>query len=118
MSGAARKVTTGLTGLKVFEDPHVKLVHLYNRTLGVLEKMPAEAGYRVNTQAIIKNRLQLVQTEKNVSALEAKMNCGLIGEVVRQAERELHLARNMLQYKPWEPLIAQPPKRQFQWPPS
>lgn len=118
MSGAARRLTTGLTGLKVAEEPHKKLVNLYERTMRVLDKMPADAGYRVNTQAIVKNRLQLVKSDKDVISLERKINCGKIEEVIRQAERELHLARNMLQYKPWEPLIAQPPKNQFQWPPS
>lgn len=118
MSGAARRLTTGLTGLKIAEEPHKKLMNLYERTLRVLNKMPVDAGYRVNTEAVVKNRLQLVQAEKDVIALETKINCGKIEEVIRQAERELHLARNMLQYKPWEPLIAQPPKTQFLWPPN
>ncbi|XP_045166654.1 NADH dehydrogenase [ubiquinone] 1 alpha subcomplex subunit 5-like [Mercenaria mercenaria] len=117
MSGAARRLT-GLTGLKAAEEPHKKLVNLYERTLRVLSKMPSDAGYRVNTHAIVKNRLQLVQTESDLNTLERKINNGKIEEVIRQAERELHLARNMLQFKPWEPLIAQPPKNQFQWPPN
>ncbi|XP_060587215.1 probable NADH dehydrogenase [ubiquinone] 1 alpha subcomplex subunit 5 [Ruditapes philippinarum] len=116
MSGAARRVT-GLTGLKVVEEPHKKLVNLYERTLRVLGKMPADASYRVNTQAIIKQRLQLVQSESDIATLERKINNGRIEEIIRQAERELHLARNFVQYKPWEPLIAEAPKGQFQWPP-
>lgn len=56
--------------------------------------------------------------EQDVNVLERKINCGKIEEVIRQAERELHLARNMIQYKPWEPLIAEAPKNQFQWPPN
>lgn len=39
-----------------------KLANLYERTLRVLSRMPKNAAYRVNTQAIVKNRLQHVQT--------------------------------------------------------
>lgn len=33
-----------------------------------------------------------------------------------QAERELMLSRKMLQWKVWEPLIAQAPPKQWKWP--
>ncbi|KAH3777767.1 NADH dehydrogenase [ubiquinone] 1 alpha subcomplex subunit 5-like [Dreissena polymorpha] len=116
MSGAARR-KLGLTGLKPLENPHEKLTLWYERILRVLSKMPPQAAYRVNTEAIVKNRLALVKTTPDIAALEKQINCGSIEEVFRQAERELFLARNMVNYKPWESLIAQPPKNQFQWPP-
>ncbi|RUS87431.1 hypothetical protein EGW08_004806 [Elysia chlorotica] len=110
------KVTTGLTGLAVARHPHQTLKVLYNRILGQLEKMPADAGYRKHTSEIIKGRLQAVQAEANVAALEKRINCGQIEEVIKQAERELSLSRKMLEWKPWETLVAEAPKNQWKWP--
>ncbi|XP_052781423.1 NADH dehydrogenase [ubiquinone] 1 alpha subcomplex subunit 5-like [Mya arenaria] len=116
MAGAARRLPT-LTGVKPIEDAHDKLKQAYTRTLRILAKMPAGAGYRVNTEAIVKNRMAIVSSTPDLGALEKKINCGCIEEVLRQAERELFLARNMINYKPWEPLVAEAPKHQFTWPP-
>ncbi|XP_059176188.1 NADH dehydrogenase [ubiquinone] 1 alpha subcomplex subunit 5-like [Physella acuta] len=74
------KITTGLTGLAVSKHPHQSLGVLYSTILGVLQKMP-----------------------------KSKINCGQIQEVIKQAERELSLARKMLLWKPWEPLVGQAP---------
>ena len=35
---------------------------------------------------------------------------------VLQAERELLLSRKMLQWRAWEPLIAEAPQNQWKWP--
>ncbi|XP_059167039.1 NADH dehydrogenase [ubiquinone] 1 alpha subcomplex subunit 5-like [Physella acuta] len=110
------KITTGLTGLAVSKHPHQSLGVLYSQILGVLQKMPSNAGYRKHTEQIINERLSLVKSESDVSKLESKINCGQIEEVIKQAERELSLARKMLLWKPWEPLVGQAPPNQWKWP--
>jgi NADH dehydrogenase (ubiquinone) 1 alpha subcomplex subunit 5 len=55
---------------------------------------------------------------KDVKSLEAAIGNGQAEELVLQAEKELILARKMLGWKPWEPLVKQPPPTQWQWPPA
>lgn len=55
---------------------------------------------------------------KDVETLEKTINNGQAEELILQAERELVLARKMLGWKPWEPLVRQPPPTQWQWPPT
>ncbi|ESN92129.1 hypothetical protein HELRODRAFT_181748 [Helobdella robusta] len=115
MAGLLKK-TTGLTGLAVAKDPHKSLVILYDKLLAVLQKMPASAGYRQKTQIIIQDRLAAVHSEPNIAKLEAKINGGMAEELIVQAEKELTLARKMLEWKPWEGPVKEPPHNQWKWP--
>ncbi|KAI6079130.1 NADH dehydrogenase [ubiquinone] 1 alpha subcomplex subunit 5 isoform X1 [Aix galericulata] len=115
MAGALRK-TTGLVGLAVAENPHERLRILYTKILGVLQNIPKDAAYRKYTEQIVNQRLNLVQTETDVQKLQDKLNSGQIEEVIVQAENELSLSRKMLQWKPWEPLVEEPPSNQWRWP--
>uniref|UniRef100_UPI001E1B1A05 NADH dehydrogenase [ubiquinone] 1 alpha subcomplex subunit 5-like n=1 Tax=Jaculus jaculus TaxID=51337 RepID=UPI001E1B1A05 len=51
----------------------------------------------------------------DVKKLEDQLQGGQI-EVILQAEKELSLARKLLQWKPWEPLVEKPPAKQWKWP--
>ena len=115
MAGVLKKAT-GLTGLAVATDAHKTLSVLYNKILKTLQKMPNDAAYRKNTEVIINERLAVIQSDKTVAGVEQKINCGQIEEVILQAERELSLSRQMLQWKPWEPLIEDAPQNQWKWP--
>lgn len=48
------------------------------------------------------------------SLISATLNTILVP--ISQASRELSLARKMLSWQPWEPLIEQAPKDQWKWP--
>lgn len=37
-------------------------------------------------------------------------------ELIDQAERELQLVGKMEEWSPWEPLVADPPPGQWNWP--
>uniref|UniRef100_A0A8C4KGB6 NADH dehydrogenase [ubiquinone] 1 alpha subcomplex subunit 5 n=1 Tax=Dromaius novaehollandiae TaxID=8790 RepID=A0A8C4KGB6_DRONO len=108
--------TTGLVGLAVAENPHERLRILYTKILAVLQNIPKDAAYRKYTEQIVNQRINLVQTETDVQKLQDKLNSGHIEEVIVQAENELSLARKMIQWKPWEPLVDEPPSDQWRWP--
>uniref|UniRef100_A0A8D2B3Y8 NADH dehydrogenase [ubiquinone] 1 alpha subcomplex subunit 5 n=1 Tax=Sciurus vulgaris TaxID=55149 RepID=A0A8D2B3Y8_SCIVU len=115
MAGVLKK-TTGLVGLAVSENPHERLRILYAKILDVLEHIPKNAAYRKYTEQITNEKLGMVKAESDVKKLEDQLQLGQIEEVILQAENELSLARKMLQWKPWEPLVEEPPANQWKWP--
>ncbi|XP_050310562.1 NADH dehydrogenase [ubiquinone] 1 alpha subcomplex subunit 5 [Anthonomus grandis grandis] len=117
MSGALKK-TTGLTGLAVSTNPHHTLGVLYGKILRTLQKMPESAAYRRHTEAVIQERTEILRATPCVEEAEKKINCGQLEEVIVQAENELQLARKMLTWKPWEPLVKAAPAEQWAWPPA
>ncbi|XP_072003118.1 NADH dehydrogenase [ubiquinone] 1 alpha subcomplex subunit 5 [Engystomops pustulosus] len=115
MAGVLKK-TTGLVGLAVAQNPHERLRILYTKILTTLQTIPKDAAYRKYTEQIVNDRFSAVKTESNIEKLEEKINCGQIEEVIVQAENELYLARQMAEWKPWEPLVEEPPANQWKWP--
>ncbi|XP_047418489.1 NADH dehydrogenase [ubiquinone] 1 alpha subcomplex subunit 5 [Sciurus carolinensis] len=115
MAGVLKK-TTGLVGLAVCENPHERLRILYTKILDVLEHIPKNAAYRKYTEQITNEKLGMIKAESDVKKLEDQLQLGQIEEVILQAENELSLARKMLQWKPWEPLVEEPPANQWKWP--
>ncbi|XP_073920303.1 NADH dehydrogenase [ubiquinone] 1 alpha subcomplex subunit 5 isoform X1 [Castor canadensis] len=115
MAGLLKK-TTGLTGLAVSDSPHERLRILYAKILDVLNQFPKNVAYRKYTEQITNEKLGMVEVEPDVKKLEDQLQGGQIEEVIRQAENELSLAKKMLQWKPWEPLVEEPPANQWKWP--
>ncbi|KAJ8006765.1 hypothetical protein DPEC_G00110610 [Dallia pectoralis] len=115
MAGVLKK-TTGLVGLAVSNNPRERLRILYSKILTALQVIPQDAAYRKYTEQLVNERFDLVKTELDVEKLEKKINSGQIEEVIHQAECELALSRKMADWKPWEPLIEEPPVNQWKWP--
>ncbi|KAM5255966.1 NADH dehydrogenase [ubiquinone] 1 alpha subcomplex subunit 5 isoform 1-T1 [Ctenodactylus gundi] len=115
MAGVLKK-TTGLVGLAVCETPHERLRILYTKILDTLDQIPKNAAYRKYTEQITNEKLAVVKAEPDVKKLEDQLQLGQIEEVILQAENELSLARKMMQWKPWEPLVEEAPTNQWKWP--
>uniref|UniRef100_A0A671F4V5 NADH dehydrogenase [ubiquinone] 1 alpha subcomplex subunit 5 n=1 Tax=Rhinolophus ferrumequinum TaxID=59479 RepID=A0A671F4V5_RHIFE len=60
--------------------------------------------------------LAVCETETDVKKVEGQLQGGQIEEVILQAENELSLARKMIQWKSWEPLVEEPSANQWKWP--
>ncbi|KAL7982694.1 hypothetical protein Chor_010292 [Crotalus horridus] len=71
-----------------------RLKILYTKILGILETMPQDAAYRKYTEKLTNERF----------------------DIVKAAENEFSLAKKMLKYRPWEPLVEEPPENQWKWP--
>uniref|UniRef100_A0A3Q7N9R2 NADH dehydrogenase [ubiquinone] 1 alpha subcomplex subunit 5 n=1 Tax=Callorhinus ursinus TaxID=34884 RepID=A0A3Q7N9R2_CALUR len=112
MAGLLKK-TTGLVGLAVCESPHERLRISYTKILDVLEQILKNATYRKYTEQITNEKLSMVKVEPDVKKLEDQLQGGQLEEVILQAENELSLARKMLQWRPWEPLMEEPPANQW-----
>jgi NADH dehydrogenase (ubiquinone) 1 alpha subcomplex subunit 5 len=98
---AARKTTTGLTGLSVHPDPLPALQRTYEQTLTALAAMPAASVYRQGTEALTRRKLDVVQRAAgDVAAVERTLDEGQIEEVLGVAEDELKLAGKMAEWKP------------------
>jgi NADH dehydrogenase (ubiquinone) 1 alpha subcomplex subunit 5 len=111
------KETTRITGLAVAKNPHHSLTVLYEKILRTLEKIPDSAAYKQHTKQLVNERLNLVKTIKDPVELEKRLDPGYqVEEAIRDAENELILARKMVEWKSWEPLIGQAPKNQWKWP--
>ncbi|KAL6057341.1 hypothetical protein STEG23_019236, partial [Scotinomys teguina] len=89
-----------------------RLTILYTKILDILKQFPKHAAYRKYTEQITSEKLDMVKAERDVKKLENLLQGGEVEEVILQAENELSLARKMLQWKPWEPLVEEAPANQ------
>lgn len=105
---------TGLTGLYQHPNPRPVLIKLYNATLKRLdEKFPKDSVYRQSVEELTKARLAVVEKNQVVERIEKEIGCGLIEELIVQANDEFNLAAKMAEWKAWEPLQEKAPKDQW-----
>ncbi|CAI9165934.1 unnamed protein product [Rangifer tarandus platyrhynchus] len=76
------------------------------------------AGLLKKTTGLVGLAVCETPPEPGVKNLEERLQGGQIEEVILhlQAENDLSLARKMIQWKPWEPLVEEPPASQWKWP--
>ncbi len=55
---------TGLTGLSTHPAPRPALIYTYRQTLKKLEQIPKSSVYRQSTEALTKQRLEIVEAQK------------------------------------------------------
>jgi NADH dehydrogenase (ubiquinone) 1 alpha subcomplex subunit 5 len=111
---AAKGNPTGLTGIYQHPNPRPALISLYKATLQELsERFPADSIYRQSVENLTKSRLAIVESNEVIEKIENQIGCGLIEEVVIQANEELELLKKMAEWKVWEPLQEQPLEDQW-----
>lgn len=115
MASAVKKCT-GLTGLAVDPNARRMLIRLYDKILRVVQKLPEDYSYRQQTEQLVNERAKIVNNNTSISEIESQVKCGQAEEMILQAQAELSLARNMLEWKPWESTAKKNPS-QWQWPP-
>ncbi|CAL9069113.1 probable NADH dehydrogenase [ubiquinone] 1 alpha subcomplex subunit 5, mitochondrial [Musa acuminata AAA Group] len=103
MMQAAKKVkeTTGIVGLDVVPNAREVLVSLYTRTLKEIQAVPQDEGYRKAVESFTRHRLQVCQEEEDWEAIEKRLGCGQVEELIEEAQDELKLIGKMIEWEPW-----------------
>ncbi|MBW0535783.1 hypothetical protein O181_075498 [Austropuccinia psidii MF-1] len=129
------KSTTDQTGVDVHHSPFKFLEATFEKTLKVLEKLPAATVYRQAVESITRDQLQIIKkyvnaavpgegadvVEARVKAAETELGVVLIEKAIEQAEDEYDLALKMIDFKGWENLQEKPAQGQWDYfpvPPS
>ena len=92
------------------------IIVFFSKNLRALAKMPVDYPYRKHTESLINERVAAMKESSTIEEAEKRIGMGQIEEVIIQAENELMLAMNILEWKAWEPLSEQAPANQWKWP--
>ncbi|XP_051122882.1 probable NADH dehydrogenase [ubiquinone] 1 alpha subcomplex subunit 5, mitochondrial [Andrographis paniculata] len=101
MMMAKIKETTGIVGLEVVPNAREVLIGLYSKTLDEIKSVPEDEGYRKAVESFTRHRLQVCQEEEDWEAIEKRVGCGQVEELIEEAEDELKLIGFMNEWKPW-----------------
>jgi NADH dehydrogenase (ubiquinone) 1 alpha subcomplex subunit 5 len=98
------KATTGIAGMPVVPNAREVLLSLYGKTLDVCHSYPEEhMSYNKHIIKLTEHRKGVVESTEDIQAIEDRIMCGQVEELIEQAEDELELLYAMNdEYKPWE----------------
>eukprot|EP00897_Mesotaenium_endlicherianum_P008870 jgi/Mesen1/8010/ME000425S07205 len=96
------KDSTGIVGIDVVTNAREVLIGLYRDTLKAVQVIPQEAVYRQNVEKLTQHRLKVCEEEQEWDAIEKKISCGQVEELIVQAKDELELIPKMSEWKPWD----------------
>ncbi|KAI3471173.1 hypothetical protein Pfo_027836 [Paulownia fortunei] len=95
------KETTGIVGLDVVPNAREVLIGLYTKTLEEIKAVPEDEGYRKAVESFTRHRLKVCREEEDWEAIEKKLGCGQVEELIEEAQDELKLIGHMNEWKPW-----------------
>ena len=98
------KLSTGIAYLDVEPFPRMKLMKLYYLCIQELKDLPDAYGYKFLCQEMTRFRMQVVDENLSVRAIEEKISAGMIEELIYCAHNEIKLLKIMKSWKPWETL--------------
>jgi NADH dehydrogenase (ubiquinone) 1 alpha subcomplex subunit 5 len=90
------KETTGIVGLEVEPNARELLIGLYTKTLKEIQAVPEDEGYRKAVESFTKHRLNVCQEEQDWEAIEKRLGCGQVEELIEEASDELDLIGKMI----------------------
>ncbi|XP_057508454.1 probable NADH dehydrogenase [ubiquinone] 1 alpha subcomplex subunit 5, mitochondrial isoform X2 [Actinidia eriantha] len=90
------KETTGIVGLEVVPNAREVLISLYNKTLKEIQTVPEDEGYRKAVESFTRHRLNVCQEEHDWEAIEKRLGCGQVEELIEEAKDELKLIGKMI----------------------
>ncbi|CAF1898346.1 unnamed protein product [Brassica oleracea var. botrytis] len=92
---AKAKQTTGIVGVDVVPNARAVLIDLYSKTL------PEDEGYRKAVESFTRHRLNVCKEEEDWEAIEKRLGCGQVEELIEEAQDELTLIAKMIEWDPW-----------------
>ena len=90
------KQTTGIVGLDVVPNAREVLIELYSKTLKEIQAVPEDEGYRKAVESFTRQRLQVCREEEDWEAIEKRLGCGQVEELIEEARDELTLIGKMI----------------------
>ncbi|XP_013680638.1 probable NADH dehydrogenase [ubiquinone] 1 alpha subcomplex subunit 5, mitochondrial isoform X2 [Brassica napus] len=87
---AKAKQTTGIVGVDVVPNARAVLIDLYSKTL------PEDEGYRKAVESFTRHRLNVCKEEEDWEAIEKRLGCGQVEELIEEAQDELTLIAKMI----------------------
>ena len=104
------KSSTGIVGMAVEPDAKPILLSLYGKTLAALEPVPATSEYRKYVEGLTKERMAVVESTDDLAAIEDKIGCGQVEQLIEQAEDELALIPTLIAARAFDPYDGSPPE--------
>lgn len=96
MMMAKVKETTGIVGLDVVPNAREVLIGLYTKTLEEIKAVPEDEGYRKAVESFTRQRLNVCKEEEDWEAIEKRLGCGQVEELIEEAQDELKLIGHMI----------------------
>ncbi|KAI8902768.1 ETC complex I subunit conserved region-domain-containing protein [Globomyces pollinis-pini] len=109
------KKTTGIVGIPVHLNARPELISLYQRINHNIQRIPATSAYRKGTEALVKERLDIVEKTESIEEIEQKIGLGQIEELLLAAEDEIKLIDVIAADESWKPLEETPIPGQWEY---
>jgi NADH dehydrogenase (ubiquinone) 1 alpha subcomplex subunit 5 len=68
---------------------------LYERIQHSLLRFPSTSAYRTGTEALVQQKVEIMNKTDDLGAIEAEIGLGQMEELISQAENELKLIRKL-----------------------
>jgi NADH dehydrogenase (ubiquinone) 1 alpha subcomplex subunit 5 len=94
--------TTGIVGIPVHHSAKNELTALYEKLQYSLQRLPATSTYRTGTEALVKERLDILKQTEDLEVIEKQIGLGQMEELILQAKSELQLVDILEEDKVWD----------------